>query len=78
MGVDGGNMDTGVFTAVLVANLMTAMCIYGFIQITRDERSGNFPSWLGIGCALFPLIVGAAGFISSGYLPPYLDAVAAQ
>jgi ABC-type multidrug transport system permease subunit len=65
-------------TAVLGANLLTAMCIYGFLQVTREEREGREYSWLALGCVLFPFAMFLAGMISAGYSPTWLGAVAAQ
>lgn len=71
-------MNVDVFTAVLGANLLTAMCVYGFVQASREERHGALPSWLSIGCVLFPLAMLVMGLLSSGHLPPSLDAIAAR
>lgn len=67
-----------MMTAVLGANLLTAMCIYGFLQVTREERDGREYSWLALGCVLFPLAFGILGMVSAGYYPTWLGALAAQ
>lgn len=69
---------TPMMTAFLGANLLTAMCVYGFVLVTREERSGTGPSWAGIACILFPLAMFVLGMLSSGYLPTALDALAAR
>lgn len=67
-----------VLTAVLSANLLTAMFIYGGVLITKSERNGEPVSMVGIGCMLLPLAIVIMGHFSAGHLPPYLDALAAR
>lgn len=71
-------MNLEIMAAVLSANLLTVMCVYGFMQATREEKEGSGYSWLALGCILFPLVMGIVGMLSTGYLPPSLDALAAQ
>ena len=66
-----------MMTAVLMANFLTIMFVYGAIQFTKDEKRGDF-SWYHWGLMGFPLAMGLLGLISAGYSPTWLGAVAAQ
>lgn len=62
---------------VLGGNLLTAMFIYGAIRFTQDEKRGEW-SWYHWSLIVFPLAMLVLGFLSTGWTPPILDAIAAQ
>ncbi|AUQ64437.1 hypothetical protein PhaeoP51_03506 [Phaeobacter inhibens] len=65
----------GLTTAVLIANLLTAMFIYGCVQASREERAGGLPSWGSLAAIALPVLLGMAGlYLNSG--PPQILAAA--
>lgn len=68
----------GTLTAVLGANMLTAMFVYGLLQVTKEERSGREYSWFALGCCIFPLVMVLLGFFSVGHYPSWIGAIAAQ
>lgn len=55
-------------TAVLAANLFTAMFIYGAINFTKKEKEGEW-DWTYWGCIGLPLVLAVAGLIIGEELP---------
>lgn len=68
-------MDT--FTAVLGANLLTVMFVYGGVQYSKKEKQGEF-SWIYWICLAFPIGMFLLGMAATEPLPPSLDALSAQ
>lgn len=66
-----------LLTAVLGANLLTAMFIWGALTYTKAE-SRNEHLWGSWAMMALPLAVLMLGLLSTGELPPYFDAIAVQ
>ena len=65
------------YTSVLLANILTIMFLWGAVEFSRREKTGDF-SWIHWAAMGFPIAILIGGLLSEGATTPHFDALRAR